>query len=328
MFGGAGTNQLKKGFLDKRDLSYMQRWHFFNSLARLRDIPVDIFVGNHARQNKTREKYELMQTSAVNPFIDPAEWRTFLEGLEKTMESIIADESRSEFVNYAHRGASTYTPENTMLAFYTGVYMGANGIETDVQRTKDGKLVLFHDNTLERVTGQTGSIADYTFDELQAFDVVNGALKDKIVLFEDFLQHFAFRDLTFAIELKVAGVEQDTADLLRKYNLVQKAVVTSFNFDYIRNFKAYAPEFRVGYLTKTVTDETIADLRAIDASEICPIASSLTPELVHAWHREGFRVRAWGLKDEELMRHVCACGADGMTVNFPDKLREHLANQA
>ena len=71
------------------------------------------------------------------------------------------------FVNYAHRGASEYLPENTLLAFYTGIYMGANGIETDVQRTRDGVLVLFHDDTLQRVTGQSGCIADYTFEQLQ-----------------------------------------------------------------------------------------------------------------------------------------------------------------
>ena len=75
------------------------------------------------------------------------------------------------FINYAHRGASEYLPENTMFAFYTGIYMGANGIETDIQRTKDGILVLFHDDTLTRVTGESGSIGDYTLAELQNFSV-------------------------------------------------------------------------------------------------------------------------------------------------------------
>ena len=56
------------------------------------------------------------------------------------------------FINYAHRGASEYLPENTLLSFYTGVFMQANGIETDVRRTKDGVLVLFHDNTRPHVT--------------------------------------------------------------------------------------------------------------------------------------------------------------------------------
>ena len=99
-----------------------------------------------------------------------------------------------KFINYAHRGASTYCPENTMLSFYTGVQMGANGIETDVQRTKDGILVLFHDDLIKRVTGKEGSIADYTYEELRSFDVNTGALSDKIPTFEEFLPSATFTE--------------------------------------------------------------------------------------------------------------------------------------
>ena len=232
-----------------------------------------------------------------------------------------------DFINYAHRGASEYLPENTMLAFYAGIYMGANGIETDVQRAKDGTLVLFHDDTLMRVTGQCGSVSDYTFEELQAFDVNKNGFIDKIPSFEDFMKHFSFRNITFAIELKGAGVEKDTADLLRRYNLQEKAVVTSFNFDYLRTFRQYAPEFQIGYLTESIDDSVLAQLKAIGGEEFCPEAHLMTPELVAKWHNAGFRVRAWGVYNEDLMRHACACGADGMTVNFPDKLTAHLQNR-
>ena len=228
------------------------------------------------------------------------------------------------FVNYAHRGASTYLPENTLLAFYTGLYMGANGIETDVQRCADGTLVLFHDDTLLRVTGEAGSVEDYTFPELQKFFVKNQGFVDKIVAFEDFLQKFSFRDITFAIELKGAGVEEDTARLLRKYGMEKKAVVTSFSFEYLRTFRAFAPEFQIGLLTNSGEDSLLRQLQAIGAEEYCPEAAGMTPELVAKWHAMGFRVRAWGVYNEALMRHALACGVDGMTVNFPDKLTEAL----
>ena len=94
------------------------------------------------------------------------------------------------FINYAHRGASEYAPENTFLSFYTGMMMGANGIETDVQQTRDGVLVLFHDDTILRLTGAEGSIQDYTLAELQQFTFEKDGLKDKIVVFEDFLRLF------------------------------------------------------------------------------------------------------------------------------------------
>ena len=232
-----------------------------------------------------------------------------------------------KFVNYAHRGASEYLPENTLLAFYTGIYMGANGIETDVRRTADGKLVLFHDKTLERVTGDPRSVENCTLDELTKLDVQKNGFCDKIVLFEDFLEKFAFRDITFAIELKGEGVEKDTADLLRKYGLTNKAVVTSFKLEYLKNFIAYAPEFEFGLLTKEVTPELEAELLSLGATEICPLATTLSAEDVDRWHSMGFRVRAWGVKDEATMKHVCDCGADGMTCNFPDMLTEYIKSK-
>lgn len=232
-----------------------------------------------------------------------------------------------KFINYAHRGASEYTPENTFLAFYTGLFMGANGIETDVQMTKDGILVLFHDDTITRLTGKEGAIADYTLEELREFTFGHNGYKDKIVVFEEFLQKFAFRDLTFAIEIKRAGIEPQIADMIRKYKVVDKCVVTSFMFNSIRAIKEYAPELTIGYLKKDVTDETIAELKAIGGEEICPLAKEVTAEKVEKWHREGLNVRAWGVVNEDLMRKVYDCGADGMTVNFPDKLTEYIRVQ-
>ena len=227
-----------------------------------------------------------------------------------------------KFINYAHRGASTYCPENTMLSFYTGVYMGANGIETDVQRTKDGVLVLFHDDIITRVTGKEGSISDYTYEELLSFDVNTGALSDKIPTLEDFLRAFRHFDLTFAIELKVGGVEEDTAALIRKYGLSDRVVITSFQYDYIAKMKEIAPDLRIGYLTSKTDRETTEKLLSLGAYEICPKAEKLTRELVETWHSLGLGVRAWGVFNTELMEMAYELGVDGMTVNFPDKLAE------
>ena len=231
------------------------------------------------------------------------------------------------FINYAHRGASEYLPENTFSAFYTGLYMGANGIETDVRKTKDGVLVLFHDKSLERVCGQEGAVEDYTFDELQRFNVVKNGFCDKIVAFEDFLAKFSFRDITFAIELKGVDVEVETAELLRRYGMSEKTVVTSFKLEYIEKFKSYAPEFSVGHLTRDISDAELSSLRRIGADEICPLAELLTREEVDRLHAEDFRVRAWGVGNEEIMKNTVLFGADGMTVNFPDKLTELLNKQ-
>lgn len=231
------------------------------------------------------------------------------------------------FVNYAHRGASEYTPENTLLAFYTGVYMGANGIETDVQMTKDGVLVLFHDDTILRLTGAPGSVRDYTLEQLRQFTFENKGLTDKIVVFEDFLQQFGWRDLTFAIEIKQAGIEDKTVDMIRKYGIQSKTIVTSFMLDSVRATKQYAPEQKVGFLTREINDEMLQQLKDMGAEQFCPEAPDVTAETVARWHAQGFEVRAWGVKDEVLMRQVYDAGAEGMTVNFPDKLTKYIAEK-
>ncbi len=230
------------------------------------------------------------------------------------------------FINFAHRGASSYAPENTMSAFYMGLRMGANGIETDIQCTGDGILVLFHDDTLDRVTGQSGKIVDYTYEQLREMRVKNetSGEEDVIVRLEDFLRYFGFRDLHFAIELKEEGTEGETVSMLDAFGMKEKCVITSFHFGCIRKVKELRPDFRVGFLADDFDDRAISEFAEIGGEQLCPKATRLTPEKVAAWHGMGYNVRAWGVSNPELMRSAYAAGVDGMTVNFPDLLTAHL----
>lgn len=322
MFGGSGTNQLRKPYMNRPDrrVSYLMRGAFFKTLDRLEEEHVDIMIGNHTWQNDQDEKYKRMFQSTENPFVDPTEWRKYLDRTRKAMWKIIREEEKSEFVNYAHRGASETRPENTMTAFYEGVALGANGIETDVQMTRDGVPVLFHDDTLLRVTGEPGSVEDYTLDELRKFTVKKDGMIDRIPTLEEFLAAFAWRKLTFAIELKGDGAEEKTADLIYRYGVDCKCVVTSFVLERLRRIRAIAPGLRTGWLKKDFADEDLAAMEAAGVDEVCPRAVNVTAERVEEWHTRGFNVRPWGVTDDDLMRSAVAAGADGMTVNFPDRL--------
>ena len=106
---------------------------------------------------------------------------------------------------YAHRGASGYAPENTLRAFALAADMGADGVELDVQISKDGRLVVFHDDELSRLTGFTGSVADYTYAELCRMPVihaVDATERDVAPLLEDVLALLHERGLSVNIELK------------------------------------------------------------------------------------------------------------------------------
>lgn len=320
MFGGAGTNQLKRRYLKDRNLSYLQRVMFFESLEKLKNYRVDIPLGNHPWHNHTLKKAELLATSEENPFIDPQAWVPFLEELGEKLRVILREEAKTGFVNYAHRGASQYAPENTMMAFDLGLSMDANGIETDIQLTKDGVAVLFHDDTLERMTGQPGAVEDYTYEQLRWFWVKKGSQLDRIPTLEAFLERYGDKDITFALEMKKPGTHKAVADAVRRYGIEKKTVVTSFIFDELVALRSYAPELTSGYLTKNIDDATLQKMRQAGIDELCPKAVEITAEKVIHWHESGFNVRAWGVFRPELMEQAYSAGVDGMTVNFPDLL--------
>ncbi len=237
------------------------------------------------------------------------------------------------FVNYAHRGASEYAPENTMPSFRLGVEMGANGIELDLQKTKDGKIVIFHNDLLDGRCNGTGRIADYTYEELYAMDF--GSWKDEkykgthIASFEEFAKEFLPMDLTFAIELKEIGIERETLEIINRYKKHDKIYISSFLYDALKNMRALDPDIKLCWLVnEPITGENIAKLKEIDGTQIAPIARKVTEEGIELAKKNGLGVRLWGVGNVEVMRNACRFETEGMTVNFPDKLKAYLDEKA
>ncbi len=233
-------------------------------------------------------------------------------------------------MNLAHRGASAYAPENTFSAFYLGLQMGATGLETDVKRTRDGKLVLFHDDSTARISTVDKNINKTDYSEL--FDIDLGSYRserykgERIVLLEDFLRAFGTRDIDFAIELKDADVETDTLDLIRRYIPDDSRLcITSFHFKCLRNCRNLDKNIALGFLTDNCFDETLDQAQTISCVQICPHVSTLTPQCVAHAKSRGFVVRSWGNDTPLRMTQSLYCGVDGMTVNFPDVLYKVLS---
>ena len=230
-------------------------------------------------------------------------------------------------INYAHRGASEYAPENTLSSFYLGLLQGANGIETDIQKTKDGVLVLFHDEMLDRVSNASGKLCDYTLDELKNIKIYGNAtcgFYDRIVTLRQFLETFSQYDIQFALELKGPDVEAESLAMVKKFGVMDKVTFTSFRFDYIEKIKKLDATARVGWLTVEAGDEAVEKLCSIGGEEMAPMAEKVTPELMEKWRKAGLGVRAWGVTSVQLMKKMADFGVDGMTVNFPDRLQEYL----
>ena len=228
-----------------------------------------------------------------------------------------------EKINYAHRGASAYAPENTFAAFDLGLAMGANGIETDIQRTRDGTLVLYHDDTLQRLLGVSGSIADRMWDELRGFDLGQGTAYsgEKIPLLSEFLERFGEKPIHLALELKQPGIEADVLRMLQQYRRAdERTVITSFHWQSICCFHELAPSIQTGFLTDRMDDDILQGMKNIGISQFCPRADTLSQGWVHKIRSLGFTIRPWGVATPELMKAMVRLGVDGMTVNFPDLL--------
>ncbi len=236
------------------------------------------------------------------------------------------------FINYAHRGASEYAPENTLAAFYLGLEMGANGIETDVQRTRDGVLVLFHDSSITRLTGLPGAISDYRYGELLQMDLgIHKGEKyrgERIVTLQEFLLHFGSKPIALAIELKAAGYEEQVACMLRDCACSASIAITSFCWEALTAYRACDQNAFLGYLFKSYTPALLEQAKAYGIRQLCPQAAALTAEDMAIFRSGGYSVRAWGVKDIALMEKMLALHVDGMTVNAPDLLAQALKRKS
>lgn len=231
------------------------------------------------------------------------------------------------FVNYAHRGASAYAPENTMAAFKKAFQIGANGIELDLQRTKDGKIVIFHDDKIDKKSNGTGKISDYTYKELLEFDFGIWFSKEfeneRIVLFDDFMKEVSDKNLILAIELKEEGIEKETLEIINEYYNKDNIFITSFIYNALLNVRKLDKNIKIGWLIKEdINQKNILELTKIFGNQVCPPANLVSKEGIKLARENELSVRLWGVSNEEIMQEAYNLDIDGMTVNFPDKLNK------
>jgi glycerophosphoryl diester phosphodiesterase len=210
-------------------------------------------------------------------------------------------------------------------------------VELDVHFTRDGHIAVIHDDQVDRTTNGSGPVAEHTLAELRTLDAGSwfGArfAGEQIRTLDDVLARYKGR-LYFHIEIKasVEGLATRTADMVREHGVGDSVTITSFERLWLAEVRAHAPELPTGWLVPLGPggpwdDAIVAQSMELGITQVCPRADIVTPEIVEMLHSNGFVVRCHGVRDEELMRHVIACGADGMTVNFPDRLSEYLTSK-
>ena len=230
-----------------------------------------------------------------------------------------------------HRGAAALAPENTWESFDRALSIGVDAIETDVHSTSDGEFVLIHDKNLSRTTNGTGIVHDTPWSIVKELDAGSWFSEEhtgaRIPRLRETLERYG-QQTHIVLEVKQAGIELQVLEMVREMGLLENVTFSSFFFTIVENLKSHAPEAKVGSLTIDAKPETTQRVLDAKLDQICPPAPFLSQELVKGWKASGLEVRAWGIKDPDVMRIAIEAGVDGMTVDFPHLLLEAVGRPA
>jgi len=243
----------------------------------------------------------------------------------------------------AHRGGAGLAPENTLAAFNAGLAHHADFLELDVHLSKDGQLVVIHDPNLARTTNLSGDVADYTAAELAAVDASAKFFgpvtvePQPIPTLEQVLA-LAKGRAGVQIEIKVRadksrypGIEAKVVDALRAHEMLDEAVILSFDFPTLREIKRTEPQVRTCALISTAYLSSVGragpaqvadELSALGAEYVGVNHTWLTDALFTALTGRGLQVGAWTVNDPADMRRLAALGVAFITSDRPDLLRE------
>lgn len=222
-----------------------------------------------------------------------------------------------------HRGAAGHVPENTIESIGCAIGMGVDYIEIDVQPTKDGRLVVFHDRTLHRLTGLHGYVRDYTFLELT--EKANASNTQKIPSFEEVCDFVAKTTVGLYVEIKSVGIESPIIKTLCKYFDISSCLIGSFYHRSILKLKQLDHTVKTIALMEGVPVTTRNIIRDTQCDYLGLGIGSLDEQQIREVRSEGCGVIVWTVDYEDELTLLCELGIDGVVSNFPDKIIQILS---
>jgi glycerophosphoryl diester phosphodiesterase len=228
----------------------------------------------------------------------------------------------------AHRGDRAHAPEDTLAAFRKAVLAGANWIELDVQRTKDGQLVVIHDETVDRTTDGSGRVGDLTLEQVQALDAGDG---EPVPTFQEAIRFAQEAGVGFFPEAKSAplypGIEGEMVAVLRQEGYLERTILQSFAYDGLAQVAADNPDLQICPLFG-LWQFNLRSPGLESAKQVCPMGEMvlLYPWMIRQAHQDGRQVYVWfgAIEHPLVMRLMLALGADGLIVDDPGRLARML----
>ncbi|MBO4727433.1 MAG: metallophosphoesterase [Spirochaetaceae bacterium] len=264
-------------------------------------------------------------------------WDTLIVDVEaKTMDLIRFGAGNNRHVEskpyipfvWAHRGASGYAPENTLEAFDLAIKLGADGVEFDVQYTKDGKIVVLHDERIDRVSSGSGFVSQMTLEQLRQLNF-NKTHPEyafcKIPTLDEVLELLKPTDLIMNIELKTGvnfypGLEQEVIKKVQQFGLEKRVIYSSFNHASVIRIKKLAPDSQCAFLYNDGIADVVDYTKKYRIDALHPSFNYLKyPFFVENAQKAGIKINTWTVNSDGDMLKCQQYRVNAIITNYPDK---------
>lgn len=227
---------------------------------------------------------------------------------------------------YGHRGASGYAPENTLPSFRLAMDMGADGFELDVHMSRDGELVVIHDETVDRTTNGTGFVKDLTLAQLKELDASNhmdayrGAKIPTLGEVYDLI-----RDTNHIVNVEIKTdecfypqIEEKCLALAKEKCVEDRIIYSSFNHHTLMKMRKLKPDVKLGMLFGDIMVAPWEYAKQLSVDYLHPMKMNIyVPGFGEKTAKAGYGINMWTINDEETM-HECLKHDAGIITNYPD----------
>lgn len=221
-----------------------------------------------------------------------------------------------------HRGAMGHETENSLASVQKALDLGVDMIEVDVFKIKSGEVVVFHDQTVDRLTNGPGNIEEYYITDLRKLILDGG---HKIPMIQDVLKLIDNR-VILNIELKGANTADKINHTIKFYTesrgwSADNFIISSFNWDELRSMRKFNDSIAIAVLTEENPLEAIDVAKELNAVAINPYFKNLNADVAKKIKQAGFKIYTWTVNEPEDIEAMTNLGVDGIITNFPERVR-------
>ncbi|WP_226673481.1 glycerophosphodiester phosphodiesterase [Rossellomorea aquimaris] len=236
---------------------------------------------------------------------------------------------------FAHRGVSGEAPENTLAAFKAAAESGAHGIELDVQLTKDGQIVVIHDETIDRTTNGTGYVKDMTWEQLRTYDAGSWFHStfqgESIPSLEEVLDVVTAHHDSMIINIELKNdqfdyphLEGKVLELLNEKGMKEQTIISSFNPESLKRVRELDPDIETGFLFEGIPANIMDRIKPLQVNAIhCDASFAQSPKGRNVMDM-GMPLRVFTINTMEEFQLVKKTGVEVVMTDYPGLFLEHL----